>query len=357
MISSFTCIPAADVSSLSTSDIAALLAEWDAMKANVFCIAMGNEPALYDTYNGGNTFADYPGKLAMVYEYMATQSGWEHVTVSIPFSLSIAGPMYPVASSTFKSEYASYLSPIVSTLRSYGGPFSINLYPFFTAMDDPSLLSYCLGDEAAGEYGSMLEAQYAGVGYALDALFPGHGLELIVTETGWASYSSAFYGATPANAQTYIANMLSAMQSPTSQIYEAKIFLFELFDEELKGGGDHEQHFGVYANDGSAKYSQTALSLLSEGALTFDDDETEDDGGAEGDVLSVAVPVIVAVLACCLLVGALGFLYRARREKGVVAFDEENDEHATNEMTQSTDGNGQTREEEQAIEIDAEVSE
>jgi len=266
MISSFTCIPAADVSSLSTSDIAALLAEWDAMKANVFCIAMGNEPALYDTYNGGNTFADYPGKLAMVYEYMATQSGWEHVTVSIPFSLSIAGPMYPVASSTFKSEYASYLSPIVSTLRSYGGPFSINLYPFFTAMDDPSLLSYCLGDEAAGEYGSMLEAQYAGVGYALDALFPGHGLELIVTETGWASYSSAFYGATPANAQTYIANMLSAMQSPTSQIYEAKIFLFELFDEELKGGGDHEQHFGVYGSDGTAKYSQTALSLLSEGA-------------------------------------------------------------------------------------------
>merc|ERR1712129_344204 len=108
---------------------------------------------------------------------------------------------------------------------------------------------------------------------------------------------------------------------------------------------------------GSAKYSETALSLLSEGALTFNDDVTEGNGGEEGDVVSVAVPVIVAVLACCLLIGALGFLYRARRDKGVVAFDEENDEHETNEMTQATDGNGQTREEEQAIEIDAEVSE
>ena len=179
-----------------------------------------------------------------------------------------------MADSAFKSEYKSYLTSLIQIYQRYGAPFSINLYPFFAAPDLPNLMDFLLGKaSAAGSYGSMLEQMYDCTHYAMEDAVSNHGVEIVVTETGWSSYSSSYGFATVSNANEYTANALRLMNDPNSKLYGVKVFWFELFDEDLKSGGDWEQHFGWFDLYGSLK-------------LTISDTDnggTGDNGGGSTD--------------------------------------------------------------------------
>ena len=140
-----------------------------------------------------------------------------------------------MASSTFKSEYKTYLSSIIQIYKNYGAPFSINLYPFFAASSLPNLMDFLLGKEsAAGSYGSMLEQMYDCTLYAMENAVSNHGVEVVITETGWSSYSSSYSFATVSNANSYTENALRLMNDASSKLYGVKVFWFELFDEYSK---------------------------------------------------------------------------------------------------------------------------
>eukprot|EP01084_Bolivina_argentea_P285082 488790_1 len=247
------------VDSLSNGDIEALLSEWDDIRDSVEYIALGNEPIIY-----GNNFNILPSKLRQVYQYLRSRSGWNHVKVSIPFSQNIFESTWPVNKSTFKSQYKTALAEITNILRQYGGKFSANLYPFFVLPDpnNAGLLDYCLGNtgDDTGTYRGMIEAQYDATKYAMSDIGASD-VGIMITETGWSSSSSSYWFATSSNAETYLQNTLGFMNNPSSILYGVKVYCFELFDENLKHGGDWEQHFGVYdLNDG--------LDLIMSGPLS-----------------------------------------------------------------------------------------
>eukprot|EP01083_Nonionella_stella_P090844 253865_1 len=239
----------AKVNTLTQSDIDELLNIWNDMRLNVWCIALGNEPLL-----NGITFSLLSDKLRMVYSYLRAQPEWKHVVVSIPFSQNIFDVTFPVQQSTFKKEYQKELASILAVYKEYNAPFSINLYPFFAAPELHDQMEYLLGEtSAAGEYTSMLGAMYKATYYAMEDVLAGNEVEIIVTETGWASKSDVYSFATVTNANKYFENTLRLMKDSSSEIYNKKIYYFELLDENKKYGGDWERNFGVYDQNGTLK--------------------------------------------------------------------------------------------------------
>ncbi|MEM8508523.1 MAG: glycosyl hydrolase family 17 protein [Bacteroidota bacterium] len=80
-----------------------------------------------------------------------------------------------------------------------------------------------------------------------------------IGETGWASFSSGFYGDEGSRATDEFKEALyyDAMRQWTNT-EGISCFYFEAFDEPWKGGdhpGDSEKHFGLFTVDGKAKYA------------------------------------------------------------------------------------------------------
>eukprot|EP00484_Ammonia_sp_Unknown_P024577 CAMPEP_0197029060 /NCGR_PEP_ID=MMETSP1384-20130603/8599_1 /TAXON_ID=29189 /ORGANISM="Ammonia sp." /LENGTH=630 /DNA_ID=CAMNT_0042458163 /DNA_START=46 /DNA_END=1938 /DNA_ORIENTATION=+ len=281
------------VNSLTTSNVESLLSTWSDLKSNVYCIALGNEP-LYNNI----ALSVLPEKLNLVYSVLQSQSGWENVKVSIPFSAEIFGSTYPVETSYFKADYKQYIASIIGIYKNYGSVFAIQLYPFFTAPSLPDLMQYILGEaSSAGDYSSMLAAMYKATEYAMKDAYGGeHNVEIIITETGWSTSSSSdsFQSiATAYNANRFYFNTMRLMKDSSSELYGVKIFFFELFDEDLKSGVDVEKSFGVFDTSGSLK-----LDALN-GASTFNVDGEEEQSKKGTRIGFIVFVICVLVFSLC----------------------------------------------------------
>jgi len=250
-----------DLNSITTSKVDQLISDYSSVKDNVYLINIGNEPVLNPGYMSWNLLST---KLSLVYNHLATKgSPWNNVKVTIPFSEAIVGSSWPVESAVFQDQYKAEIYNILSILDSKNGPFTMNLYPYFGEPSDYT--QYALGNAqgwgGSKWYGNMLEAKYDAMLYAMENVYPGarDNIELIVTETGWSSYSASMKSSfsNVGNAKDYYKNTLKAMNNPSSILYEKKIYFFELFDEDMKGNWgidqDWEPYFGIYDKYGNSK--------------------------------------------------------------------------------------------------------
>ena len=235
------------------------ISDYAAVEDNVYLINIGNEPLLNPDYMSWDLLSS---KLSLVYEHLSTKaSPWNDVKVTIPFSEAIFDKTYPVLESYFFTELQPELYKILDILNTYNGPFTMNLYPFFTLPccgDDNDVTQYAIGNEEGWGghkwYNNMLEAKYDAALTAIADVYGANDIELIVTETGWSTSSTSKSSfATTQNAKDYYANIVASMNDETSPLYQKKIYFFELFDEDLKGNGDWEPYFGIYDTSGASK--------------------------------------------------------------------------------------------------------
>ena len=105
-------------------------------------------------------------------------------------------------------------------------------------------------------YGSMMEAQVDAVYAALEKAGAA-GVTVVVSETGWPSQGAG--GASPENAAAYYQSVVERVKTgagtpmrPDKGPIEA--YLFAMFDENNKKGGDEERHFGLFSPDKQPKY-------------------------------------------------------------------------------------------------------
>lgn len=249
-----------NLNSITTSTVDQLISDYSAVANNVYLINIGNEPVLNPDYMSWDQLST---KLSLVYAHLATKgSPWNSVKVTIPFSEAIIPISYPVQSGEFADERKAELKKILTILDQKNAPFTMNLYPYFVA---PDYLQYALGNEQGWGghkmYDNMLEAKYEAALYAMENIYPGayNNIELIVTETGWSTYSPSTKSSfsTPSNAKDYISNVIDSMDNPSSILYQKKIYFFELFDEDMKGNWGHDQdwepYFGIYDKSGDSK--------------------------------------------------------------------------------------------------------
>ncbi|EAZ23309.1 hypothetical protein OsJ_07006 [Oryza sativa Japonica Group] len=194
------------------------------------------------------------------------------VNVTTAHSLDIMGVSYPPSAGAFHPlRRARHLQPVPGLpVGGQGAPFLINCYPYFAYKDDPGPLpagvravpSPTPGVVDPGTrlvYDNMLYAQVDAVYAAIQAM--GHtDIDVKVSETGWPSRGDPDEaGATPENAGTYIGNLLRRIEmkqgTPLRPQAPIDVYVFALFNENLKPGPASERNYGLFYPDGTPVYN------------------------------------------------------------------------------------------------------
>lgn len=190
------------------------------------------------------------------------------IEVSTPHSEAVFANSFPPSACVFKETLIPYMKPLLQFFSQIGSPFYINAYPFLAYMSDPEHIdiNYALFQSNPGIYDSKTNLHYDNMFDAqVDAAYAalekaGYGkMEVIVSETGWASKGDANEaGATPKNARTYNHNLRKRLAKKKGTPYRPKIavraYIFALFNENLKPGPTSERNFGLFKADGSISY-------------------------------------------------------------------------------------------------------
>ncbi|XVF87161.1 hypothetical protein PTKIN_Ptkin18bG0096800 [Pterospermum kingtungense] len=215
----------------------------------------------------------------------------EYIKVSTPSSLAVLQESFPPSAGSFKSEVSAVMSQFLQFLSTTGSPFWINAYPYFAYKDAPINISldYVLFNRNPGtvdpytnlHYDNMLYAQVDAVVYAMIKL--GYsGIEVRVSETGWPSKGDPDeVGATVENAAVYNRNLLKKQMSnegtPLRPNMRLEVYLFALFNEDMKPGPTSERNYGLFQPDGTMAYNVdlSALSTTSSASVSLTSSATK----------------------------------------------------------------------------------
>ncbi|KAJ6770092.1 GLUCAN ENDO-13-BETA-GLUCOSIDASE BG1-RELATED-RELATED [Salix purpurea] len=199
-----------------------------------------------------------------------------YIKVSTSNSLAVLSESFPPSAGTFNTEVSGVMSQFLHFLSSTESPFWINAYPYFAYKDKPDdvPLDYVLFKPNSGmddpftklHYDNMLYAQVDAVIFAI-ARMGFNGVEVRVSETGWPSKGdSDEVGATLENAAAYNKNILRRQMNnegtPLRPNMRLEVYLFALFNEDLKPGPTSERNYGLFQPDCTMAYN-VGLSALS----------------------------------------------------------------------------------------------
>ncbi|XP_068308526.1 glucan endo-1,3-beta-glucosidase 11-like isoform X2 [Pyrus communis] len=233
---------------------------------NITSIFVGNEVlTLNDTSLSNNLLP----AMQSVHSALVGLGLDKQVAVTTAHSLSILETSFPPSAGAFRRDLTSCITPILNFHAKTGSPFLINAYPYFAYKSNPKQvpLDYVLFQPNSGSvdpatnlhYDNMLIAQIDAVYSALGSLgfkkLPVH-----ISETGWPSKGDEDEaGATPENAKKYNGNLIKLIYqkkgTPLRPGSDLNIYVFALFNENMKPGPSSERNFGLFKPDGSPAYS------------------------------------------------------------------------------------------------------
>ncbi|KAL9353958.1 hypothetical protein Peur_051928 [Populus x canadensis] len=242
-------------------------------QTKITCITVGNEVFMS---NDTRLWSNLLPAMKMVYSTLVNLGLDKQVIVTSAHSFNIIGNSYPPSAGTFRQDLAEYIQAILNFHSQIKSPFLINAYPFFAYKDNPNQipLEYVLFQPNPGmtdpntnlHYDNMLYAQVDAVYSAIKAM--GHtDIEVMISETGWPSKGDPDeVGSTPENAALYHSNLLNRIQArqgtPAKPSVPIDIYVFALFNENLKPGPTSEKNYGLFYPDGTPVYNSGLQGYL-----------------------------------------------------------------------------------------------
>ncbi|XWS72944.1 hypothetical protein CRYUN_Cryun02cG0083000 [Craigia yunnanensis] len=190
------------------------------------------------------------------------------VQITTAHSQAVFANSFPPSSCVFRDNVVQYMKPLLEFFSQIGSPFCLNAYPFLAYMYNPEQIdinyALFLPTEGANDpktklhYDNLLDAQIDAAYAALEAA-GFEKMEVIITETGWASKGDENESAATANnARTYNYNLrkrLAKMKgTPLRPKNVVKAYVFAIFNENLKPGPTSERNFGLFKPNGSISY-------------------------------------------------------------------------------------------------------
>ncbi|KAM0822797.1 hypothetical protein ACQ4PT_071280 [Festuca glaucescens] len=200
------------------------------------------------------------------------------IPVSTPLPFSIVIDPFPPSQAYFNQSLAkSFLLPLLSHLANTSAPLMLNLYPYYALMqsggvvpvdnamfkplppslemvDPNTLLHY------TNVFDAMLDAVYVAV-KNLNVTTGGGAVPVLVTETGWPSYGDRKLEpyASRDNANTYNSNLIKHVATdkpgtPMRPGAQASVYIYELFNEDLRPGPVSEANWGLFHGNGTPVY-------------------------------------------------------------------------------------------------------
>ncbi|XP_004506182.1 glucan endo-1,3-beta-glucosidase 14 [Cicer arietinum] len=235
-------------------------------QTKINCITIGNE--VFNT-NDTQLMLNLLPSMQNVYNALVNLGLDQEISVTTPHSFNILSNSYPPSLGSFRQDLMQYIQPLVEFISQINSSFFINAYPFFAYKDNPSEvnLNYVLFEPNQGlvdpntnlHYDNMLYAQIDAV-YAAIKLLGYFNIEVRISETGWPSKGDTNeFGATIQNAKLYNGNLLRRIEekqgTPGKPLVPIDVYVFALFNEDLKPGPTSERNYGLYYPDGSPVYN------------------------------------------------------------------------------------------------------
>ncbi|XP_077228724.1 glucan endo-1,3-beta-glucosidase 11-like isoform X2 [Tasmannia lanceolata] len=235
-------------------------------ETNITGIAVANE-----VFTSGDTqlMTNLVPAMASIHSALVQLGLESFIHVSTANSLAVLANSYPPSAGAFSSDLAGIMRPLLQFLANTGAPFWINAYPYFAYKDDPNRipLDYVLFNPNLGmvdpytklHYDNMLYAQVDAAIFAIARMGFG-GLDVRVSETGWPSSGDQNeLGATLENAAIYNTNLLRRQLgnegTPLRPNQRLEVYLFALFNEDMKPGPTSERNYGLFRPDGTMAYN------------------------------------------------------------------------------------------------------
>ncbi|MFQ6669960.1 hypothetical protein Gotur_035003 [Gossypium turneri] len=168
---------------------------------------------------------------------------------------------YPPSQGKLRGDYQQLLGRVITCLRNNGAPLLVNVYPYFSHMENPRDVDYALFTAPSvvvtdGPYryqnlfDAMLDAFYAALERA-----GGGSLDIVVSESGWPSAGGTDTSVN--NAKTYNTNLARHVNqrkgTPRKPGKAIEVYLFAMFDEKNKEPA-YEKHWGLFFPNKQEKY-------------------------------------------------------------------------------------------------------
>ncbi|KAI5073146.1 hypothetical protein GOP47_0011159 [Adiantum capillus-veneris] len=227
-------------------------------------VAVGNEPFL-TSYNGTFLNLTFPA-LQNIQNALNNANLGDKIRATVPMNADVLENSALPSQGTFRNDSAQQMKQILALLHQNKCPFTINIYPFISLANSGNFpLNYVFFDstivqvqDGANAYANTFDASYDTLVAALaNEGYPS--MPIIVGEIGWPT--NGFPAATPKNAQKFNQGFLNHVQenvgTPRRPNTIIEYYLFSLLDEDQKSidPGNFERHWGIFAYDGTAKYS------------------------------------------------------------------------------------------------------
>ncbi|KAK9068406.1 hypothetical protein SSX86_012519 [Deinandra increscens subsp. villosa] len=229
-------------------------------------IAVGNE---VDPNNGNNQYVRFVlPAMQNIYNAIRTAGLGNQIKVSTATYTGLLMNTSPPSNGEFRDNVRGFIEPIIGFLAQNNQPMLANIYPYFS--DPGSNLPYALftapgpvvTDNNGLQYSNLFDA-ILDAHYAAQARLGGADVEIVVSESGWASAEGGPV-ATVENAGTYYRNLISHVKgtagTPLKPGRSIETYLFAMFDENLKGGNPEEKHFGIFSPNQQPKYGQLSFN-------------------------------------------------------------------------------------------------
>ncbi|GMP96818.1 hypothetical protein CsSME_00045299 [Camellia sinensis var. sinensis] len=252
----------------------------------ITCITVGNEVL---TLNDTSLSDSLLPAMQSVHTALVNLNLEKQVSVTTAHSLAVLETSYPPSAGAFRPDLRGRITQILDFHLKTGSPFLINAYPFFSYKANPKQvpLDFVLFQPNSGivdpvsnlHYDNMLFAQIDAVYSALasPSLSLGGGggggggggpykkLPVQISETGWPSKGDQDEaGATPDNANKYNTNLMKLIAqnkgTPLKPNSDLNIYVFALFNENMKPGPTSERNYGLFNPDGSLAYPLGGLT-------------------------------------------------------------------------------------------------
>ncbi|KAM7482599.1 hypothetical protein LguiB_007182 [Lonicera macranthoides] len=195
------------------------------------------------------------------------------IKVSTVNAMGVLADVNQPSAAKFKPEYDSTMQGLLKFLKENGSPFMINLYPYVSYQKDPKseTLEFCLFKSKSGRVDSATGLTYMNM---YDSLLDGtrnalanmkyEDIEVVVSETGWPyKGDSSEVGPGLENAQSYVGNLVNHLKkmegTPQFKGKSVDTYLFELYDENLKGGARSDRAYGIFKPDLTLTYNSGIL--------------------------------------------------------------------------------------------------
>ncbi|CAN1310927.1 Glucan endo-1,3-beta-glucosidase 13 [Linum perenne] len=174
------------------------------------------------------------------------------IKISSPQPISVLSSSYPPSSGSFDPIIKPSMIPLLQFLRDSGSPLMhTNRIP----LDYALFKSDGEFGDAGLMYDNLLDASIDAFVHAMER--EGfQGIKVVVAETGWPTACGE--AASVDNALTYNDNVVrraaNDVGTPKRPKQEVEVYLFDLFDENERGGDEYEKHYGIFTPAGVKLY-------------------------------------------------------------------------------------------------------